>query len=483
MRLILLLAGFLGLFISDASAQRRPNVLILFADDLRADALGCYGNPYVITPNIDRLATEGTQFTRAYILGGDQGAVCAPSRAMLLSGKSFFRVSDKLKGELTLPDYLRKNGYETFMTGKWHNEKEVVARGFDQARNLMFAGMSDHFQVPTQDLRPDGTFTEVTRKGFSTDIFGETAMQFLDQHDPKKPFFAYIPFTAPHDPRSPLPQYRKLYDEKGVPLPANFMPLHPFSFGNSMGIRDEFLAAYPRTPETIRSQTAEYYGLITHLDEVIGKILAKLKEKGLEENTLVIFAADNGLALGSHGLLGKQNLYEHSMHVPLIVKGRRIPAGRQSDAFVYLLDLFPTLCSYAGLPVPAGMDGKDLNPVLSGKSDGVRSELFTAYMSFQRSVRDGRYKLIRYPKVNYTQLFDLEHDPWELANLADKPEHAERVRKMTELLEKNQHIFGDNLPLTTSQPAPLSWDYHQLDRKPDAHQPKELVDKYFRKEK
>lgn len=476
---LLFLACFL--LLSGASAQRRPNILLLFADDLRADALGCYGNPYVITPNIDRLATEGTRFTHAYILGGDQGAVCAPSRAMLLSGKSFFRVSDKLKNELTLPDYLKKNGYETFMTGKWHNEKEVVARGFDQARNIMFAGMSDHFQVPTQDLRPDGTFTDVNRKGFSTDVFGETALQFLDNHDPKKPFFAYIPFTAPHDPRSPLPKYRKMYDEKGVPLPPNYMPLHPFSFGNSMGIRDEFLAAYPRTSETIRSQTAEYYGLITHLDEVIGKILAKLKEKGLDDNTVVIFAADNGLALGSHGLLGKQNLYEHSMHVPLIIKGRHIPAERQNEAFVYLLDLFPTLCSYAGLPVPAGMDGKDLTPVFNGKT--VRDNIFTGYMSFQRSIRDDRYKLIRYPKVNYTQLFDLDHDPYELANLADLPEQAERVKKMTEALEKNQRLFGDALPLTAVQTEPLSWDYHLLDRKPDAHQPKELVDKYFRKEK
>ncbi|GAB2796148.1 sulfatase-like hydrolase/transferase [Rhabdobacter roseus] len=458
----------------------RPNILFIFADDLRADALGCYGNPYVSTPTLDSLARQGTSFANAYILGGDQGAVCAPSRAMLLSGQSFFRVSDKLNGVLTLPMHLRQHGYTTFLTGKWHNEREAVAAGFDRAQNVMLGGMANHFEVPVRDLKPDGTFTEPEKKGFSTDIFTNTALDFLDQHDGQKPFFAYVPYTVPHDPRSPLPEYLRQYDEQGVPLPPNFMPLHPFSFGNSMAIRDEQLAAFPRTPDVIRAQTAAYYALITHLDQSVNLLIRKLKQKGLDKNTLIIFTSDNGLGLGSHGLLGKQNVYEHSVRVPLILAGPGIPKNKTTDAFAYLFDLFPTLCQYARLPVPGGLDGQGLWPVIQGKAKGVRTELMTAYMQFQRSVRDARYKLIRYPAIDHTLLFDLRQDPYELRNLAEKPEHAPRVQALLALLQTEQKKYGDTLPLTAEKVLPRHWDYRTIERKPDPWQPQELIERYFK---
>jgi arylsulfatase A-like enzyme len=480
---LLLLINF-QLFSSPIQAQK-PNIVLILADDLRADVLGCYGNSYIKTPHIDQLSKNGVRFNNAYILGGDQGAVCAPSRAMLLTGKGFFRVSDKLKNQLTLPILLRQNGYETFMTGKWHNEKEAVVKGFDQAQNIMFAGMADHFKTAMQDLKSDGTFTDKKEKGFSTDVFCETALAFLDKKSANhnQPFFVYLPFTAPHDPRSPLPQYVAMYNEKNMPIPANFMPLHPFSFGNGMDIRDEFLAAFPRTVEDIRGQLADYYGLISHLDDAIGRIMAKLKEKGLDKNTIVVFAADNGLAIGSHGLLGKQNLYEHSMHIPLIVSGAGIPKNQQKEAFAYLLDLFPTLCDLVKVPVPKDLDGKSLKQVIAGKTKTVRNEVFTAYISFQRAVRDERYKLIRYPKIDYSLLFDLKNDPHELNNLSAKPEFAAKVAAMTDLLKQKQIAFGDTLSLTASKLVPKTWDYRTMNRVPDQWQPKYVLDKYFKKAK
>lgn len=462
------------------SAQGRPNILFIFADDMRADALGSYGNTYVKTPVLDSLAREGTLFTRAYILGGQHGAICAPSRAMLMSGQSYFRVWDKLDGVRTLPMHLRERGYTTFLTGKWHNEPKAVAPSFDMAKNVLLGGMANHFEAPLHDLKPDGTFTDPVKKGFSTDIFTDTALDFLDKQNGQKPFFAYVPYSVPHDPRSPLPEYLKGYDEKGVPLPPNFMPFHPFSFGNSMAIRDEVLAAWPRTPEVIRSQTAEYYGLISHLDQAIGKLIAKLKEKGLDKNTLIVFTSDNGLALGSHGLLGKQSVYEHSMHVPLIMAGKGIPKNKKTDAFAYLFDLFPTLCQYAGVPWPTGIDGKSLLPIIQGKAQSVRPFIMNAYMDHQRSVRDDRYKLIRYPTVDHTLLFDLQNDPYELVNLANKPEQAQRVQTMLAQLATEQKRYGDIAPLTATKIQPLTWDYRTIERKPDQWQPQYLIDKYFK---
>ncbi len=472
---IVLLLGF-SLKVNAQSSK--PNILFLFADDLRADALGCYGNPYVQTPNLDQLARNGTMFSEAHILGGHHGAICAPSRAMLMSGKGFFRVTDKLNGVTTWPMLLRQNGYTTFMTGKWHNEPAAVGASFMEAKNVMLGGMADHYQTPMCDLKPDGTFTAPIKKGFSTDHFAETAIQFLDKQTVSKPFVTYVAFTAPHDPRSPKPEYLKRYGT--APLPPDFMSAHPFHFGSDMTVRDEMLAAYPRTPEVIKAQLTEYYAMITHLDEAIGKILNKLKEKGLDKNTIIVFAADNGLAMGSHGLLGKQNLYEHSMRVPLIMSGKGIPKNQKTGAFVYLFDLFPTFCKMLNITPPDDLEGKDISGIIQGKTPAVREQVFTAYTFTQRTVRDRRWKLIRYPKVDYTQLFDLQTDPYELNNLAQKPEYAEKVKSLMDDLKKHQQFYGDTLPLTAAEVSSQVFDYKTIVRKPDQWQPKEVLEKYFK---
>jgi arylsulfatase A-like enzyme len=475
-RLILALFAFLP---ASLKAQQKPNIILILADDLRSDALGCYGNGYVKTPNIDKLAQNGTKFTNTYIAGGDQGAICSPSRAMLMTGKSYHRISNKVKGENTIPKVLRNNGYQTLMTGKWHNEKEGVIEGFTQAKNIMFGGMDDHFRTPMVDLKQDKSFTEIERKGFSTDVFAQTAIDFIDQQTTNQPFFLYVPFTAPHDPRSPKPDYLAKYNSENIPLPPNFKALHPFSFGYPMGGRDEFLSVHPRTPDDIKAQIADYYALITHLDDVIGDILSKLKAKGLDKNTLVIFAADNGLALGSHGLMGKQNLYEHSMKIPMIFSGLNIPKGKEVSGFSYLFDVFPTICKYLKINAPTDLDGLPLNDIIFGKTNQIRNSIFTSYIDAQRAVRNERFKFIRYPKIDHQQLFDLKNDPFELVDLSKNADYQPVVKDMTELLLKNQQQYTDKLPLTAAKIEPKEWDYRTLKRVPDQWQPAYTLDKYF----
>jgi arylsulfatase A-like enzyme len=185
--------------------------------------------------------------------------------------------------------------------------------------------------------------------------------------------------------------------------------------------------------------------------------LAALKELDMYDSTIFIYSADHGLAIGSHGLFGKQNLYEAGMKPPLIFAGPGIPKG-ETEALVYLLDIFPTVCDLVGTEAPSGIDGKSLKPVIEGKSSGVRDTLFLAYRDVQRAVRDSRYKLIRYPQVNVTQLFDLQSDPDEMTNLANKPVHAERIKSLTAEMQRWQKSLGDTTPLAVDQPQNPSWD-------------------------
>jgi len=459
----------------------RPNILLIISDDQRADAVGASGNALLRAPHIDEIAERGVRFTNAYCMGSHHGAVCAPSRAMLMSGRTLFHVYDTLEGVTTFPMLLRKAGYITFATGKWHNEKTAFNAAFMEGREIFFGGMSDHLQVPVQNLKSDGTYSEVERRGFSSTIFANAAIEFLNRYsagDRSSPFFAYVAFTAPHDPRTPPGEYLTMYRPEEMPLPADYMPLHPFHNGWMTG-RDEQLAPWPRTPEVIRSQLAEYYGMISHMDAEIGRILSCLRTNGLLENTIIVFTSDNGLSLGSHGLMGKQNLYEHSMKVPLVFSGPGITAGEERDALVYLFDIGPTILEMAGVTVPAEMEGKSLAGILSGELRGIRSSLFTAYETYQRAVRDHRWKLIRYPELHYSQLFDLRRDPYELNNLAEDPAHGKTTEEMMNLLLEWQKQIDDLLPLTADGKSPMEYDPSTFRRTPDRHQPEYVIRKYF----
>lgn len=398
---------------------------------------------------------------------------------MLMSGRHYFAVDHALTDVVTLPRLLGDNGYTTFATGKWHNGAPALLRSFANAKSVMVGGMSDHLRVPIRDLRADGSLSKV-RNGekHSSELFADAVIDFLRGYTEDAPFFAYVAFTAPHDPRQPPQKYRAHYYGNRPPLPANFMPQHPFDNG-SLVLRDENLAAWPRTRETVSDQLAEYYGLITHMDDQIGRILAALEQTGRADNTLIIYAADHGLAVGSHGLLGKQSVYEHSMRCPLVFVGNNIPPGGSSQALTYLFDIYPTLCDILELETPDGMAGASLRAIWSGEQESVRDSMFLAYRDIMRAVGDGRWKLIRYPHINHTQLFDLHTDPHEMNNLAAEPAQAERVENMLDQMRTWQQKIDDHQPLSTDNPQPFTVDLTGKQRKPDKWQPEWIVKKYF----
>ena len=469
MRKILLAIGLIGAAVLASlvtTAQHKPakrlNILFLFSDDQRFDTIHALGNQHIMTPTLDRLVSEGTTFTEAYCMGANNGAVCVPSRAMMMSGRTLFRISEKLENQTTWPQVFAAAGYSTFGIGKWHNQPESFLKTFAEGKAIFFGGMNEPYTMPVQDLGADHRLTAKRESGkHATELFADAAVEFIGGQHRDKPFALYVAFTLPHDPRVAPKEYRARYDASKLPLPANFLPQHPFNNGE-LTVRDEQLAPWPRTPEIVREQLADYYACITYLDAQVGRIIEALKQSGQYENTIIVYAGDHGLAIGSHGLFGKQNLYEHSMHTPLILAGPGVPKNKRSDAFAYLLDLFPTMCDLAGINTPAEVEGLSLVPVLTGKQKTRRQEIFTAYRQVQRAVRDRQWKLIVYPQINKTQLFDLKADPSELNDLSANPKFAKQVERMTELLKKEQAESGDTQPLSVAKPQSSEFDFTKI---------------------
>jgi len=377
-------------------------------------------------------------------MGSTSGAVCVPSRAMLMTGRTLFHLAGQgnsiPRAHVTMPEALRVAGYTTFGTGKWHNGPPAYARCFSDGAKVFFGGMSDHYNVPVFDFEPEGKYRKtekyIDEGTHSSELFSNAAIKFLGDYKPDKPFFMYVSYMAPHDPRHMPKAYLDMYDPDTIPLPKNFLPEHPFDNGD-LETRDEKLAPWPRTPEEIRKHIAAYYAMITHVDAQIGRVLEALKETGHAEDTIIVFAGDNGLAVGRHGLMGKQNVYEHSVHVPLIFSGPGIPKDQRRDAFCYLLDIYPTLCDLTGVSAPGSVEGKSLAPVLRGERRKTRDVLLFPYKDFQRGLRTDHWKLILY-NVNgkkTAQLFNLRNDPWEMTNLAEDPAYADRVQELTCLMK------------------------------------------------
>jgi arylsulfatase A-like enzyme len=441
--------------VSATDGPTEPNILFFFADDQRADTIAALGNPVIKTPNLDRLVKKGVAFDRAYMQGGLQGATCVPSRAMLLSGQPLFRVDEKLKRDETWPAALRRAGYTTFMTGKWHNGPDSIAASFQLARSIFAGGMTDPMQARLSNMTGGRLDPPVLASKHACEVFADEAIRFLKEHA-TGPFFCYVPFDAPHDPHIVPPDFSINYDPARMPLPPNFLPQHPWDNGE-MVIRDEQLLPWPRSPEKVREMNAEYYRYITHLDAQIGRVLDALEASPHAHNTIVVFSADSGVARGSHGLIGKQNVYEHSVRVPLIIAGPGIPAGQRTGAMCYLFDVLPTLGKLCGVPAPQASEGIEFTASLSNPARPARPQLMFAYRNVQRAVRNERWKLIRYPLIDRTQYFDLQTDPHETTNLAAKPEYAAPMAAMTALLNKEMAEFGDNAPLTVANPKPAEW--------------------------
>ncbi|PAY20377.1 choline-sulfatase [Rhodopirellula sp. SM50] len=452
-----------------ASAAEPPNIVFIFSDDQCFDTVAAFGHPEVETPNLDRIAKRATTFTHAYNMGSWSGAVCVASRMMLNSGRFLWdaepvyqAAEQEREAGRWWSEYMKAAGYRTYMTGKWHCRADAQ-KSFDVARDVR-GGMPS--QTPAGYNRPlvDAETGEVTDPWSPSDpkfggfweggthwseVVANHSVDFLSEAGSSdQPFFMYLAFNAPHDPRQSPAEYVAKYPVDQVKLPENFLPEYPYAEAMAAGrkLRDERLAPFPRTPLAVKTNRQEYYAIITHMDAMIGRILDAVKATGKEDNTWIFFTADHGLACGQHGLMGKQNLYDHSVRVPLMVIGPDAKAGQSIDHPVYLQDIMPTTLELAGVKQPEHVQFNSLLPMLGG-DDSPYDVVYGAYLDKQRSVRTENYKLIVYPVANKIRLYDMKQDPQEMNDLAGSAEHAKTVKRLFSRLETLQAEMNDSLNL------------------------------------
>ncbi|MCA9171257.1 MAG: sulfatase-like hydrolase/transferase, partial [Planctomycetales bacterium] len=255
--------------------------------------------------------------------------------------------------------------------------------------------------------------------------------------------------NAPHDPRQSPARFVQMYPEDQIQLPENYQPEYPYKdgIGCSPELRDEFLAPFPRTEAAVRVHRQEYYAIISHLDEQVGRILQALDVTGKRDNTYIVFTADHGLAVGRHGLMGKQNMYDHSVRVPFAIVGPNIPVGEQRTAPIYLQDIVPTTMELAGIEIPGFVEFQTLLPLIRDETLPGRNEIYGAYLDKQRMVTAEGYKLIVYPEIKRVRLYHLDQDPLEQHDLAGRPELKDVTSRLIERLRRLQQECGDPMPL------------------------------------
>ena len=454
------------------AADKRPNILFIIVDDQSPFDLKIY-NPdsKLDTPNIDRLAAEGMVLDGAYHMGSFSGAVCTPSRHMVMCGRTVWHLPN-WKGAIeaglcppnleqsTMAAVFNKAGYSTMRTCKKGNSYE---------------GANKQFTV-----RHDATKRGGTDETGSV-WHGDQVTNYLNDRKSskdEKPFLIYFGFSHPHDTRDGTPELLAKYgavnhkDKQNLPLanpkqpalPVNYLPEHPFHHGHP-GLRDEVSVSgvwEKRDERTIRNELGREFACDENIDNQVGRVLKQLEEMGELDNTYIVYTADHGMAIGRHGLQGKQNLYQHTWRVPYIVKGPGIKAGTRATGNIYLLDSLSTICDLAGVDAPASSEGTSFKPVLEGKQKTVRDTLYGTYSGGtkpgMRCVRQGDWKLIKYDvmdgQVRETQLFNLAENPHEFlaehnrkspleTNLAPSPAHADKLAEMEALLLAEMRRLND----------------------------------------
>jgi arylsulfatase A-like enzyme len=464
MRIWLTLVVLLALPRGAWAEDRPPNVLLVVADDLRADVTSVYGGP-VKTPNLEALAARGSVFDRATC----GYPICHVSRAELITGRCL--VTEASTGRLVhlrpewglWPEVMRQAGWHTVYSGKWHVEGTPWTRGYETTSRLFSAGGARGRPITLERSATGRPVTGYVGWTFKTNentplpelgvgLTPETDARIADgaidairAEGSNRPLFLHVNFTAPHDPLHWPAGLEDRYRASGLKLPANFRPEHPFDHGNING-RDEVIVPAPRSEADVRAERAVYYALVENLDTQLGRILKALSDRGELGRTIVVFTSDQGLAIGSHGLMGKQNNYEHTAQVPLVLAGPGIPAGKRFAAQCALRDLYPTICELTGQPVPKSVEGKSLVPVLNGRLAEVHDAVFGYFTDTQRMIRtpDG-WKLIWYPKAGRTQLFHVVHDPDEWKDLSEDPVYEDRMREMMRSLRAWLREHGDPL--------------------------------------
>lgn len=444
-----------------AADDKRPNLVLIVTDDQRPDTLSALGNPSIETPHLDRLVRSGMSFRRAYT----GYPICYASRAQILTGCNVFTALEsyprsRIRSELsTLAETLTDAGYRSIYSGKWHNDGNPLQRGYQQISGLYSSGGAKSIIQPDTDSRGrpltgyrGWTFKDASNQPMlefgvglcpdNSQVIGDHAVKAIEAVPEEQPFFIHVNFAFPHDPRMWPEGMEDAYDPSAMKLPNNFRPEHGFDHGNDGG-RDELLLPKPLVSEHLKEELAIYYAMITDVDLQVGRILESLEATGRLSNTMFVFTSDQGLALGSHGLLGKQNQYEHSIRSPLVIAGPKglasftdpdrdtspateskdfssdWPIGETSDALVELSDLFPTLCDVAGVQIPDTVQGLSLVPLLSGEQTELRQRVYGVFTDTQRMVCGPRWKYVEYPRSGHCQLFDVLSDPEEIVNRVD----------------------------------------------------------------
>jgi len=451
-------------------AKERPNIVFIFADDQCFDTIRELGNDEVETPNLDKLARRGTTFTHAYNMGSWSGAVCVASRTMLNSGRFVWNANDiyaKSEAEREAGrwwgEIMKSAGYRTYMTGKWHCRANAE-KSFDVVRNVRPGMPKDtklSYNRPIEGQPDPWSPSDPKLGGFWeggthwSEVVANHSIDFLEdasQHD--DPFFMYLAFNATHDPRQSPAEYLAKYDVNEIRIPKNYQAIYPYAdeIGCGKGLRDEKLAPFPRTEYAVRVHRHEYYAILTHMDAMIGRILDAVDASGEADNTWIVFTADHGLAVGQHGLLGKQNMYDHSVRVPFMIAGPGATAGKRIEQAIYLQDAMPTTLELAGIKKPDHVEFHSLLPMLAD-APSPYAEIYGCYLDRQRSIRTDRYKLIVYPKADVIRLYDVVSDPDEINDLANAPEQQTRVRELFERLVRLQSQMKDKLDLTAMMPT------------------------------
>ena len=492
--------------------KKPPNIILVFSDDHAYQALGCYGSVVNKTPNLDRLASEGMVFEKCCVTN----SICAPSRAVVLTGKHSHLngVTDNREEfdgtQQTFPKLLRQTGYQTAIVGKWHLKTEPT--GFDYWEVLPGQG---HYYNP--DFRTvDGTVTE---QGYVTDIIHDKALDWLEKgRDPEKPFMLMLQNKAPHREWEPGPDHLEMYEDTIFPEPSNLFDNYEgrgtaahkqdMSISETMRIKedlkiwekgDEELNTFKRTIgrmdeeqrrkwdeaykddiEEYRNSNLEgedlvrwkyqrymedYLRCIASVDDNFGRILDYLEKNDLADNTVILYASDQGFYLGEHGWFDKRFMYKESFYTPFMVRWPGvIEPGRRSDELVSNLDFAETFLDIAGAEVPGDMQGVSLTPLFKNSlSEKWRESVYYNYYEFPavHSVRrhegvfDGRYKLIYFYDLEEWELYDMEIDPGEMKSEYDNPEYAKIVVRLKAELEKLKQQY--------KVPAPVP-----LDDNPDA---------------
>lgn len=475
-----------------AAAAERPNFLFIIADDQSPFDLKVYNSASRLeTPNIDRLAAQGMTLDGAYHMGAFVGAVCTPSRHMVMSGRTVWHLPIGPLAATHCPEHLEENtlaavfnraGYDTMRTCKRGNSYEKANAQFTVRHDATKRGDTDE-----------------TGSAWHADRVLDYLAARQSSND-KDPFLIYFGFSHPHDPRDGKPQLLQKYGAVNhtdptmpppanplqPPLPVNYLPAHPFHHGQP-GLRDEeqVSGVWKRRDEhTIRNEIGRQFACSENIDVQIGRVLDRLQSMGELDNTYVIYTADHGMAIGRHGLQGKQNLYQHTWRVPFIVKGPGIAAGSRAIGNVYLLDVLASLCDLAGIEAPASNEGLSMRPVLEGRQQTIRDVVYGVYCGGtkpgMRCVQKGDWKLVKFDvldgTVRETQLFNLVENPHEFltehadpavqalthttpesgqVNLASNPRYAEKLAEMEAVLLEEMRRLDDPFRLWNQPPDGL----------------------------